>query len=80
MTKAPPSRKSEAIATHAAHGVNGHGNHGTHGTQPNSPKNFFPLHPPTFLGEGGNTTSGAGLWGSVSSVFSVAHPGWDGRV
>ncbi len=50
--KAPPSRKLEAIATHAAAGVNGHGIHGTHGTQPN-PQAFFPFTPPPFLGEGG---------------------------
>ena len=79
--KAPPSRKSEAIAPDAASGVNCHGNHGKHGTQPNPPKNFIPLHLHTFLGEGrGNTTSGAGLWGSVLSVASVAHPEWGGRV
>ena len=77
--KAPPSRKSKAVATHAAPGVNGHGIHGIHGPQPN-PQNFFPLHPPTFSGKGGNTTSGAGLRGSVFSVDSVAHPGWGGRV
>ncbi len=29
--KVPPSRKSEAIVTHAAPGVNGHGIHGIHG-------------------------------------------------
>ncbi len=51
--KAPPSRKSEAIATHAAPGVNGHGNHGTHGPQP-SPQSFFPL-PPHLFGGGGRT-------------------------
>ena len=79
--KAPPSRKSEAIATHAAPGVNGHGNHGTHGTQPN-PKSFLSLHPHTFSGEvggRGNTVSGAGLRGSVLSVDSVADLGWGGR-
>ncbi len=38
--KAPTSRKSEAIATHAAPGVNGHGIHGIHRPQPN-PQNFW---------------------------------------
>ncbi len=53
----------------------------TETTDPNpSPENFFSLQPPTFSGEGGDTTSEAGLRGSVLSVFSVAHPGWGGRV
>ncbi len=47
----PPSRKSEAIATHAAPGVNGHGIHGIHGPQPN-PSSFFPLPPHLFGGAG----------------------------
>ncbi len=47
--KAPPSRNSKAIATHAAPGVNGHGIHRIH------PANFSPLHPPHLFGGGGGT-------------------------
>jgi hypothetical protein len=74
--KAPPSRKLEVIATHAAPGVDGHGKHGIHGPQPN-PSNIFPLHPHTLLGEGrGNTTSGAGLWGSVITEINTYLQSW----
>ena len=68
--KAPPSRKSEAIATHAAPGVNGHGIHGIHGIhgpQPN-PQNFFPLHPHTFLG-GATQLPGRGCGGPCFPCF-----------
>ncbi len=49
----------------------------TETTDPNpTPKTFFPFTPHLFVGGGGNTTSGAGLRGSVLSVVSVAiHPG-----
>ncbi len=66
--KAPPSLKSEAIATHAAPGVNGHGIHGTHGTQPNLQNTFFPS-PPTFSGEGGTQLSGRGCGGPCFPCF-----------
>jgi hypothetical protein len=51
----------------------------TEHTDPNpTPKTLSSLHPQTFLGERrGNTTSGAGLRGSV---LSVAHLEWGGRV
>ena len=62
--KAPPSRKSKAIATHAASGVNGHGNHGTHGPQPNPQNSFFPFTPTPFWGrEGGTQLPGRGCGG-----------------
>ena len=51
----------------------------THGPQPNPQNSFFPFTPTPFWGEGGNTTSGAGLRGSVLSVVSVADLGWGGR-
>ncbi len=45
-------------------GVNGHGIHRIHGPEPNSQKNFFPLHPPTFSGKGGEHNFRGGVEGS----------------
>lgn len=59
--KAPTSRKSDAIATHAASGVNGDGTHGTHRYPPDNP-----------LGSGGEQDR---RWVGQGSVRSVAHPG-----
>ena len=80
MKKAPPSRKSEAIATHAALGVNGHGNHGKHGPQPN-PQNFFPLHHHTFSGVGGqhNFRGGAAGVRAFRAFRGSSRVGWKGR-
>ncbi len=54
-----------------------HGKHGKHGPQPNPRKTFLPFTPTPFRGggEGGNTTSGVGLRGSVCSVTIHSGPG-----
>ncbi len=64
--KAPPSRKSEAIATHSAPGVNGHG---IHGPQPNPQDTFFPFTTPPFRGRGGTQLPGRGCGGPCFPCF-----------
>ena len=77
--QAPPSRKSQAIATHAAPGVNGHGIHGIHGPQPNPQETFFPFTP-TFSGDGGehNFLGGAAGVRAFCGFRGSSGVGWEG--
>ena len=83
MKKAPPSRKSEAIGTHAAPGVNGHRIHGKHRRPPDCPS--FPLDVFHLCSLQRRVTPlgwrrARQEMGGAGSVCSMAHPGWGVRI